>query len=479
MDVEIASHFSMRGMVIGIVAVVVLNLMLFTLPEYVGLELTITMMATLGVLVGMYVILITEVIHRTALALFGALVMLIVLFATGVLDPHDSVDFVIGAIDFNTIGLLLGMMVIVGILGETGIFQYIGIKAAKISNGNVWKLMILLAIITAVGSAFLDNVTMVLLMVPVTISVCRILNINPVSLILAQIFASNIGGATTLIGDPPNIMIGSAAGIDFMTFAYHMTPEIIITMGVAILLFKFMFRKDLKQKPENVQKLQELDEKKEIKDVMLLKKSAIVLGAVILMFMLHGTIGLEVSIIALGGAAVLLVVTGKQPQVAFRHVEWPTLLFFCGLFIIVGGVEISGALELLAHNILEITGGDLGTTLFTIVLTSAFASAFVDNIPFTATMIPIIENISVDPSFAKTLADYTYNPLWYALAFGADLGGNGTLIGASANLVAIAVAEKFGYRIFFREFLIKGMPIMVITTMVAFGAFYLRVMFFP
>jgi len=478
MDVEIASHFSMRGLVIGMVALLVLLVMLFTLPEYVGLELTITMMATLGVLIGMYVILITEVVHRTALALFGALVMLIVLFSTGVLDPHDSVDFVIGAIDFNTIGLLLGMMVIVGILGETGIFQYIGIKAAKISKGNVWKLMILLAVITAVGSAFLDNVTMVLLMVPVTISVCRILNINPISLILAQIFASNIGGATTLIGDPPNIMIGSAAGIDFMTFAYHMTPEIILTMGVAILLFKFMFRKDLKQKPENVQKLQELDEKKEIKDSMLLKKSAIVLGAVIIMFMLHGMIGLEVSIIALGGAAILLVVTGKQPQVAFRHVEWPTLLFFCGLFIIVGGVEVSGALELLAHNILEITGGDLGKTLFAIVMTSAFASAFVDNIPFTATMIPIIENISADPSFSTTLAEYTFNPLWYALAFGADLGGNGTLIGASANLVAIAVAEKFGYRIFFREFLIKGMPIMIITTLVAFGAFYIRVLYF-
>jgi len=468
----------MRSFAIGMAALVVLIAMLFTLPEYVGLELTFAMMATLGVLVGMYVILITEVIHRTALALFGALVMLVVLFYTGVLDPHDSVDFVIGAIDFNTIGLLLGMMVIVGILGETGIFQYIGIKAAKISNGNVWKLMILLAIITAIGSAFLDNVTMVLLMVPVTISVCRILNINPVSLILAQIFASNIGGATTLIGDPPNIMIGSAAGIDFMTFAYHMTPEIIITMGVAIVLFKFMFRKDLKQKPENLQKLRELDASKEIKDKMLLKKSAIVLGAVILMFMLHGMLGLEVSIIALGGAAVLLVVTGKQPYIALRHVEWPTLLFFCGLFVIVTGVEVSGALELLAHNILEITGGELGATMFSITIVSAFASAFVDNIPFTATMIPIIESISVDPVFADNLSKFSYNPLWYALAFGADLGGNGTLIGASANLVAIAVAEKFGYRIFFREFLIKGMPIMIITTLVAFGAFYIRVLYF-
>jgi len=310
MDVEVVSHFSMRALAIGMVALVAILAMLFTLPEYVGLELTLTMMATLAVLLGMYVILITEVIHRTAIALFGALVMLIVLFMTGVLDPHDSVDFVIGAIDFNTIGLLLGMMVIVGILGETGIFQYIGIKAAKISNGNVWKLMVILAIITAVGSAFLDNVTMVLLMVPVTISVCKILNINPISFILAQIFASNIGGATTLIGDPPNIMIGSAAGIDFMTFAYHMTPEIIITMVVAIVLFKFMFRKDLKQKAENIEKLQALDEKKEIKDVMLLKKSAIILGAVIIMFMLHGMLDLDVSIIALGGAAILLVVTG-------------------------------------------------------------------------------------------------------------------------------------------------------------------------
>ena len=477
MDVEVASHFSMRTFAIGMVALLVMLVMLFTLPEYVGLELTLTMMATSAVLLGMYVILITEVIHRTAIALFGALVMLIVLFMTGVVDPHDSVDFVIGAIDFNTIGLLLGMMVIVGILGETGIFQYIGIKAAKISNGNVWKLMVILAIITAVGSAFLDNVTMVLLMVPVTISVCKILNINPISFILAQIFASNIGGATTLIGDPPNIMIGSAAGIDFMTFAYHMTPEIIITMAVAIVLFKFMFRKDLKQKAENIEKLQALDEKKEIKDVMLLKKSAIILGAVIIMFMLHGMLGLDVSIIALGGAAVLLVITGKQPYIAFRHVEWPTLLFFCGLFVIVGGVEASGALELLAHNILEITEGELGATMFTITMVSAFASAFVDNIPFTATMIPIIENISVDPAFAHNLTAFDYNPLWYALAFGADLGGNGTLIGASANLVAIAICEKFGYRIFFREFLIKGLPLMFITTLVAFGAFYLRVIY--
>ena len=212
-------------------ALVALIGMLFTLPEYIGLELTIAMMLTLSVLLGMYVILITEVLHRATLALFGALLIIIVLIYTGIIPAHDSVDFVIGAIDFNTIGLLLGMMIIVGILGESGVFQYIGIRAAKLSNGNVWKLMVLFSVLTAVGSAFLDNVTMVLLIVPVTISVARILNINPISLILAEIFASNVGGASTLIGDPPNIMIASAAGISFIDFAYHIVPEVLVTFA--------------------------------------------------------------------------------------------------------------------------------------------------------------------------------------------------------------------------------------------------------
>jgi len=477
-EVDIPSHFTMKGLAIALGGTFILTAMIFTLPDIIGLELTVAMMATLSVLMGMYVILITEIIHRTSLALLGALIIIIVLFSVGVIEPHDTVDFVIGAIDFNTIGLLLGMMLIVGILGETGIFQYIGIKAAKASGGNIWKLLILLCVITAVGSAFLDNVTMVLLMVPVTLSVAKILNIKPVFLILAEIFASNIGGAATLIGDPPNIMIGSAANISFVEFAWHMTPEIIITLLFSFLLFKIMFKKDLKQKAENLDKLQQLNERDEIKDMMLFKKSAIVLGAVILMFMLHGMLHLEVSVIALGGAAVLLVVTGIQPFKALHHVEWPTLLFFSGLFVIVHGVEASGALEVLAHQAVSLTQGNLGASIFTIVFTSAFASAFVDNIPFTATMIPIIENISADPVFVNTLSQFDFNPLWYALAFGADLGGNGTLIGASANLVAVAVAEKFGVRIMFREFLVKGMPIMIATTVVASVAFYIRLLYF-
>ena len=448
--------------------------MLFTLPDMIGLEFTIGMTLTLSVLIGIYVILISEVVHRTTLAMFGALLIIIVLIQTEIIPAHDTVDFVIGAIDFNTIGLLLGMMIIVGILGETGIFQYIGIKAAKLAKGNVWKLMLLFSVITAVGSAFLDNVTMILLMVPVTISVARILNINPISIILAEIFASNVGGAATLIGDPPNIMIGSAAGIPFIEFAYHMLPEVVITFVASLLLLKVMFKKDLKQKPENVEKLQQIDETKEIKDMMLLKKSAIVLLGVIIMFMFHGLLEIEVSIIALAGAAILLLITRMKPAKAFTHVEWPTLLFFAGLFVIVSGVELTGVLEIFANQIIQTTGGNLVATSILIIWSSAFASAFVDNIPYTATMIPIIENISQDPGIANSLSSFSYNPLWYALAIGADFGGNGTLIGASANLVAIAVMERHGYRMFFRAFLVKGIPYMTATVLIATGVFYVK-----
>jgi Na+/H+ antiporter NhaD/arsenite permease-like protein len=407
--------------------------------------------------------------------MIGALLILSVLIYTGLIPEHDSVDFVIGSIDFNTIGLLLGMMIIVGILGDTGVFQYIGIKAAKLSKGNVWKLLLLLSVITAVGSAFLDNVTMVLLMVPVTISVARVLNINPISIILAEIFASNIGGAATLIGDPPNIMIASAANLEFMSFAYHMTPEVIITFLASLVVLKILFRKDLKQKPENLDKLMQIDEKKEIKDPVLLKKSVIVLVGVVIAFMLHGMLDIEVSIIALAGAAILLVITKIHPGKAFVHVEWTTLMFFAGLFIIVSGVELTGALELFAHQIVTATGGNFEATAVMIIWSSAFASAFVDNIPYTATMIPIIESISLDPVIAERLGDFDYNPLWYALAIGADFGGNGTLIGASANLVAIAVMERHGYRMMFKDFIIKGMPYMIATVAIGMVVYLVRI----
>ena len=263
---------------IGMIVIAAVTVMSFTLPNYVGLELTTGMIMTSLILFGIYVILVTEAVHRTTLVLFGTLLIIIVLIYTGLIPPHDTVSFVIGAIDFNTIGLLLGMMIIVGILSDTGIFQYIGIRAAKVAKGNVWKLLILFSIITAVASAFLDNVTTVLLIVPVTISVARILNINPISLILAEVFASNVGGTATLIGDPPNIMIGSAVGISFTDFANRMTPEVVITFVISLVMLKFMFRKDLSQKPEHVERLEEIDETKEIKDKALLKKTIVEIG---------------------------------------------------------------------------------------------------------------------------------------------------------------------------------------------------------
>jgi len=237
-----------------------------------------------------------------------------------------------------------------------------------------------------------------------------------------------------------------------------------------------MFRKDLKQKPEHIEKLMQIDEKKEIKDPVLLKKSVIVLLGVVIAFMFHGALDLEVSIIALAGAAILLVITRLHPAKAFTHVEWPILMFFAGLFIIVSGVELTGALELFAHEIVNVTGGNFEATSVLIIWSAAFASAFVDNIPYTATMIPIIENISEDPIIASSLANFSYNPLWYALAIGADFGGNGTLIGASANLVAIAVAERHGYRMFFKDFIIKGMPYMIATVAIGTGVFLVRLM---
>ena len=462
---------------IGMITLAAIAVILFTLPAYVGLELTIAMSMSLLVLVGMYVILITEVVHRTTLALFGALLTLIILIYTGIIPAHESVNFVIGAISFNTIGLLLGMMIIVGILSETGIFQYVAIRSAKLAKGNVWKLMIMFSIITAVASAFLDNVTTVLLIIPVTISVARILNINPVSFVLSEVFASNLGGTATLIGDPPNIMIGTVAGISFADFANRMTPEVVITFVISLILLRFMFRKDLKQKPEHIERLQEIDEKKEIKDNVLLKKTSIVLAAVIVLFVFNGILKVEVSIIALAGAAVLLLVTKTEPERALRHVEWTTLLFFAGLFVIVAGVESSGALKVIAHETLKITGGNLPSTMFLVVWMSAFVSAFVDNIPYTATMIPIIQNISADPSFATAISGFAHNPLWFALAIGADFGGNGTPVGASANLVAIAIAGKYGYPIFFRAFLLKGFPYMIATTLIASLILYLRILF--
>jgi Na+/H+ antiporter NhaD/arsenite permease-like protein len=365
------------------------------------------------------------------------------------------------------------MMIIVAILAESGIFQWVGIKASKLSGGNLWKLLLILCTFTAVVSMFIDNVTTVLLMVPVTIAVFRIYRVSPLPFIIAQALASNIGGSATLIGDPPNIMIGSAVGIDFNTFIVHMGPTVAISFVASLFLLKLFFRKDLRARVQNLEQVMKEDEGKYLKDKSVLKKSLAVLFGVIALFVVHGALHIEPSVIAIGGAAVLLAVTRASPERVFHEVDWPTLVFFAGLFVIVGAAEHAGMIDLLSQAALNITGGDPWLTFIVIVWMSAIASAFVDNIPFTATMIPLVQTLNGSPGIAAAFGGFDTSPLWWALALGADFGGNGTLIGSSAGVVAAGISEKFGHPIGFNRWFKVGFPFMLVT--VAIGTAVLAV----
>jgi len=467
------------GLAIGLSFIGAAAAVMFFVFPVVGFEFSLAMILTSLILLGIYAILVTEVLHRMTLALFGAAITIVVGVAVGLFPPQETVHFAVQAIDFNTIGLLLGMMIIVGVIAETGIFQYAGIKAAKRAKGDIWKIMLMFSILTAVVSGFLDNVTTVLLMVPVTISIARVLSINPVPMILAEVLASNVGGTATLIGDPPNIMIGSAAGLTFNDFIVYLAPEIIGAFLVSIVVMKLLFRKYIKQKPANVEQLLQLDENAELRDRSLIKKSLGVLGGVIILFVFHGALNIEPSVIALAGAGFLLVITRISPEIALGHVAWSTLIFFVGLFIIVSGVEQAGVMEFLAQEAIKITGGEIVPTVLLVVWMSAFASAFIDNIPYAATMIPLIENVSMDPVLAEQISKFATNPLWWALAMGAGLGGNGTLVGASANLVSAGLSERMGYPISFNAFLKVGFPLMLVTTAVASMLLIAMMLFIP
>jgi Na+/H+ antiporter NhaD/arsenite permease-like protein len=478
-----------KKVLIGLVLIVVFAVLIFSIPQLIGKKnvAPVLSISTL-VLISIYIILSLEIIHRGSLALLGATIIVSAAIGFGALQPEESLDFIIEeAIDFNTIGLLLGMMVIVAILGETGVFYWVGIKATNLSKGNLWKLMLLLSTFTAIASMFIDNVTTILLMVPVTLSIVRILKVSPIPFILSQALVSNIGGSATLIGDPPNIMIGSAANIDFNSFLIYMGPTVAIVFVASLLLLKFFFRKDLKIKEEQQQHKQqrpletdnndndsflknELIQPKEgsaIKDKNLLKKCMIVLVGVIALFSLQNLHHLEVSVIALGGAAILLVITRAHFEKILHEVDWSTLIFFTGLFIIVGIAQHVGLISVLSSIAINLTGGNFWNTYIMIIWLSGIASAFVDNIPFTATMIPLIEELNADPNIGLTVDEFEISPLWWALALGADFGGNGTLIGSSAGVVAAGLSERFGYRITFIRWLRIGFPFMLITLAIA------------
>jgi Na+/H+ antiporter NhaD/arsenite permease-like protein len=400
-----------------------------------------------------YAFIVSEKIHRTIIALFGAAILLIFKVVSHEYVIHE-------AIDFNTLGLLIGMMIIVFITKRTGIFEYIAVKQVKLSNGNLLVMMILLSVVTAVASAFLDNVTTVLLIIPIVLSITEDLNISPIPFAISIIFASNVGGTATLIGDPPNIMIGSKAGLSFMDFAKNLTPVIAIILVATVLIFAFIFRNKLKVDPELKEVFLKIDESEYIKDKKLLIKSLAVLGLTILGFILHDKLEFESSTIALAGASLLLLISDVDVKEVLEEVEWTTIFFFIGLFIIVGGLEVTGVIDILAKAMLKITHNDPLLTALVILWGSALFSAFVDNIPFTATMIPLILEM-------QKLGHFDIQPLWWALALGACLGGNGTIIGASANVVTSGLLEERGYKLSFGEFFKYAFPMMMITIVIS------------
>jgi Na+/H+ antiporter NhaD/arsenite permease-like protein len=454
-----------RKTAIGFALVAAFAAIVMTVPDALGMELNPALKLSALVLLSVYVVLSFEIVHRTAIALAGAAMIIAIAISAGLFPAEESFAFVTGAIDFNTIGLLLGMMIIVAILAETGVFQYVGVKMSKAAGGDMWKLLVMLSVFTAIVSMFIDNVTTVLLMVPVTISVFRTFKLSPIPFILAQVLASNVGGTATLIGDPPNIMIGSAVGIDFTTFIVHMGPTVAVSLAASIFLLKVFFRKDLAARPA-LDELMKQDEKSFIRDRTLLKKSLVVLFAVIALFVVHGMIHVEPSLIALGGAGVLLVISRLKPEKVFHEVDWSTLIFFAGLFVIIGGAEAAGMIDLLAGTALGITGGDPWLTFFLIIWLAAIASAFIDNIPFAATMIPLIAVLGANESIAAAFGGFAVNPLWWALALGAGFGGNGTLIGSSAGVVSTGLSEKAGHPISFVRFMKVGFPFMICSTAV-------------
>lgn len=399
-----------------------------------------------------YAFIVSEKIHRTILALCGASLLVLL----GVVSQHEAVDFV----DFNTIGLLFGMMVIVGITRKSGVFEYVAIKAAHSTGGDPVKIMIALSMVTAIASALLDNVTTVLLVVPVTISICSALDVNPVPFFIAEILASNIGGTATLIGDPPNIMIGSATGIGFMDFVKNLGPVVVVILIVTFLLLKVIYQKRLQSSEENKARLMAMDPGTAIEDLPLLKKSLAVIGLVILGFASHQYLGLESATIAIGGAAFLMLIAREAPEEVLLSVEWDTLFFFIGLFILVGGLEKTGIIEGMARQGIKLTEGDVTLTAMLVLWFSAIASAFVDNIPFVATFIPLIQEMG-------QIGSMDIGPLWWALSLGACLGGNGTLIGASANVIVSGIAAREGHPITFLGYMKIAFPLMIVSIIIA------------
>ncbi len=421
--------------------------------------------AALAVFAGAYVLIATELVHRVTAALGGAVVMLLI----GATDAEHAFFSEKAGIDWNVIFLLLGMMLIVAVLKRTGVFEYLAIWAAKRAQGRPFRVMVILVLITAVASALLDNVTTVLLIAPVTFLVCERLGIPVAPYLIAEVLASNIGGTATLVGDPPNIIIASRAGLSFNDFLIHLAPFIVVLLAVFVGLCRWLFRSAFAYDPRRAAEVMSLDERKAIRDPRLLIVSGVVLGLVLVAFVLHTVLHFEPSVVALVGGLVLLAASRLDAEEVARDVEWPTLVFFAGLFIMVGALVGTGVISEVASTATEASEGKLFLASMALLWGSAALSGIVDNIPYVATMAPVVAEMVA----AEGDGDSS-QVLWWSLALGADLGGNATAIGASANVVVLGIAEKAGQRISFWEFTRYGLVVTVVTVALAVPYLWLR-----
>jgi Na+/H+ antiporter NhaD/arsenite permease-like protein len=420
------------------------------------------------VLLAVYVIIAAEWMHRTLAALLGAALIMFISYTLGTFNKAYfilSFEDAIRAIDMNVIFLLMGMMIIVGVLKKTGIFQWLAYKSYALARGNVFILSGILMVVTAVTSAFLDNVTTMLLMIPVTIEIAVTLKINPITFLIPEVFASNVGGTATLIGDPPNILIGSFARLTFVEFVLHLTVICVVCLAVTVIYYVYWYKKDyLQAEVKDVDRtIEYLREEYRITNTKLAALALGMLGFTIFLFVVHGVLHMEPSIAALTGAMILLALSRVDiVEMLENEVEWPTLIFFIALFMVIAGAEETGLIQMIAEWVKDMSRGNLTVACILILWVSAIASAFIDNIPFTATMLPII-------AFLNHSMGVPNNVLWWSLALGACLGGNGTMIGASANVVTVGLTEKAGYHISFMYYMKACFVPMLITVALAMG----------